>query len=151
MGNMVVRGASSVKCGYAQVALLQILLPLSRHEPRASWLYDFNPFPLRDFPYLVSLAGAEKVTLRLILCLYRGTSRERRGSTTCVGRKGNSSANPLPLSRHESRASRLYEMSYCHWRNVVTVIQCRRAEKVTLRLVCAENVTLHLAFAYVIH
>ena len=25
----------------------------------------FNPFPLRDFPYLVSLAGAEKITLRL--------------------------------------------------------------------------------------
>ena len=23
----------------------------------------FNPFPLRDFPYLVSLAGAEKITL----------------------------------------------------------------------------------------
>ena len=26
-------------------------------------LYGFNPFPLRDFPYLVSLAGAEKITL----------------------------------------------------------------------------------------
>ena len=26
------------------------------------WLYGFNPFPLRDFPYLVSLAGAEKIT-----------------------------------------------------------------------------------------
>ena len=29
----------------------------------------FNPFPLRDFPYLTTFAGAEKVTLRLILCL----------------------------------------------------------------------------------
>ena len=38
-------------------------------EPQALWLYGFNPFPLRDFPYLVSLAGAEKVALRLILCL----------------------------------------------------------------------------------
>jgi len=71
--------ATSVKCGYAQDAHLCTLLPLSRHEPQAlwlygygislaysqQWLYGFNPFPLRDFPYLVSLAGAEKITLRL--------------------------------------------------------------------------------------
>ena len=29
----------------------------------------FNPFPLRDFPYLVSLAGAEKITPLHIHCL----------------------------------------------------------------------------------
>ena len=38
----------------------------------------FNLYPLRDFPYLTAFAGAEKVTLRLILCLSRGTSRERQ-------------------------------------------------------------------------
>ena len=67
----------------------------------------FNPFPLRDFPYLTTFAGAEKVTP---LHTY------------------------LPLKRHEPQALWLYEISYCHWRNVVTVIQCRWAEKVTLPL-----------------
>jgi len=104
-----------------ETSQIHSLLPLSRHEPQASWLYalsipfaysqqrlyGFNPFPLRDFPYLTTFAGAEKVTP---LHTY------------------------LPLMRHESRASRLYEMPYRHWRNVVTVIQCRWAEKIALRL-----------------
>ena len=30
----------------------------------------FNPFPLRDFPYLTSFAGAEKITPLHIHCLY---------------------------------------------------------------------------------
>ena len=46
-------------------------------EPQRLWLVAstdketpkfavfFNPFPLRDFPYLTSFAGAEKITLRL--------------------------------------------------------------------------------------
>ncbi|MBE6307132.1 MAG: hypothetical protein E7084_05695 [Bacteroidales bacterium] len=54
-------------------------------EPQRLWLYGFNPFPLRDFPYLVSLAGAEKITPLHIHCLYRGTSHKRCGSTACVG------------------------------------------------------------------
>ena len=41
----------------------------------------FNPFPLRDFPYLTTFAGAEKITPLHIHCLYRGTSHKRCGST----------------------------------------------------------------------
>ena len=67
----------------------------------------FNPFPLRDFPYLTPFAGAEKVTLRLILCLYRGnvhskwyslsvlaTSHKRCGSTPC--NRGSTILTPSP-------------------------------------------------------
>ncbi|MBP3671845.1 MAG: hypothetical protein J6J06_07775 [Bacteroidaceae bacterium] len=47
----------------------------------ALWLYKFNPFPLRDFPYLTTFAGAEKITPLHIHCLSRGTSHKRCGST----------------------------------------------------------------------
>ena len=38
---------------------------LAGTDKKSHNLLFFNPFPLRDFPYLVSLAGAEKITLRL--------------------------------------------------------------------------------------
>ena len=52
-------------------------------EPQRLWLVSgtdketpkfavfFNPFPLRDFPYLTTFAGAEKVTLRLYCIVMR--------------------------------------------------------------------------------
>ncbi|MBE6307605.1 MAG: hypothetical protein E7084_08150 [Bacteroidales bacterium] len=80
----------------------------------ALWLYDFNPFPLRDFPYLTSFAGAEKVTPLHTYLPHRGTSHKRcgstanaflsltrnSGSTTCVGRKGTSTARMKKIPTH---------------------------------------------------
>ena len=46
----------------ASIATLRLVTMALRFVTTA---IRFNPFPLRDFPYLVLLAGAEKITLRL--------------------------------------------------------------------------------------
>ena len=54
---------ASIEAQAASVAALHLI-----HSARllTTEALRFNPFPLRDFPYLTTFAGAEKVTLRLL-------------------------------------------------------------------------------------
>ena len=51
--------------GITAVCRVATLVARGRYGQEIPQFAFFNPFPLRDFPYLTTFAGAEKVTLRL--------------------------------------------------------------------------------------